>query len=360
MGAWLRRIALALAALCAWVGLAAAAPALEQVARAGRVTIYAERGLESTARRLAATAETTLARISADLVDLEAPRAIEVRLVRDARDLADVAPAGRGAPPWAIGVAYPDLGVISVATRRGSQLSDPEATLRHELAHIALGAALGAKAPRWLHEGFAYQHSAEWSWARAETLAGMVWFGSTIPIQELDHSFPAEELPAHRAYAESYDFVGYLSRRGRWEDRHDDGDRWPFRRFLSEIAESGDVDQAAVRAFGRPIRALFDEWKADVHNRYMMLPIGLLGLGLWILCSLLLVAAWFRRRRTNRKRIAQWDLEDAAREERERATRGLVVPVVPPPYVPWPGERPFDDPDEDAERDPPDEPRLLN
>jgi hypothetical protein len=318
---------------------AAAAPELAHAARAGRVTVLAEPGLERAARGLAGSAEATLARIAGDLAGLPAPRAIEVRLVEDARDLAAVAPAGRGAPPWAVGVAYPDLGVISVAMRRGATRLDAAATLRHELAHVALGAALGPRVPRWLHEGFAYQHSAEWSWARTETLAGMSWFGGIIPIEVLDQSFPREELPAHRAYAESYDFVGFLSRRGRWEDREDDGDRWPFRRFLAAIARGDDVDTAAREAFGRPIGALFDEWRTDLGRRYLLMPAGLLGLALWILIALLLVLAWRRRRKQNRARLARWAEEEA---------------VVAPPYVAWPGQDPF------AEAEGERKPELLN
>jgi len=347
------RALLALLVLLALGAPAFARPDLQLAARRGRVTVFAERGLEGTARDLAASAEATLTRISGDLLELPKPAAIEVRLVRHASDLASIAPGGRGAPPWAIGVAYPDLGVISVALRRGPQPVDPAATLRHELAHIALGVALGERAPHWLHEGFAYQHSAEWSWQRAETLAGMAWFGSVIPLEQLDGAFPREELPAHRAYAESYDFVGYLSRRGRWEDTSDDGDRWPFRRFLQAIGRGHDPDVAAQRAFGRSLKQLFDEWRTDLGNRYMMLPIGLLGLGLWILCALLLVLAWYRRRGQNRRRIAQWDLEDAARREREHASSLVIAP----PYVPWPGKDPLGhDPDDD----PPAEPRLMN
>jgi hypothetical protein len=337
--------ALALGALAALAAPAVAAPRLAPAAHAGRITVLAEPGLEDTAETLAASAEATLTRIAGDLAGLPVPRAIEVRLVRDAADLAAVAPAGRGAPPWAIGVAYPDLGVISVALRRGPSVADPAPTLRHELAHVALGAALGQRAPRWLHEGFAAQHAAEWTWERAETLAGMAWFGSTIPIAQLDLAFPAQELPAHRAYAESYDFVGYLSRRGRWEDTSDDGDRWPFRHFLAAIGGGATVDTAAVQAFGRPINDLFDEWRADLGKRYLMLPVGLLGLALWVACALLLMAAWWRRRRHNRRRLAQWDLEDAARRE-----------AVAPPYVAWPGEDPFAE-DEDP---PPSDPRLVN
>ncbi|MEO8702823.1 MAG: hypothetical protein ABI867_22455 [Kofleriaceae bacterium] len=333
------------------VAPAVAKPHLELASQRGNVTVYAESGLAGLGEDLAEQAADVLERIHADLYGLRTPPRIEIRLVRDAKDLAAVAPEGRGAPAWAIGVAYPELGIISIATRRDANYAEPIATLRHELAHLALGAALGARAPHWLHEGFAYQHSAEWSRDRIETLAGMAWLDTIIPLDQLDASFPSEELPANRAYAESYDFVGFLSRRGRWDDSSDDGDRFPFRRFLREIANGAAPDAAAIQAFGRPLRALFLEWKEDMQNRYRLMPIGLLGFALWIFCALLLVLAWARRRHQNRKRVAQWDLDEAARRER-------LSQVMAPPYVAWPGEDPFD---EDPEDDPPGGPtRLMN
>jgi hypothetical protein len=352
-----RRVVTALAlvlALIAGPRPALATPHLEPAAQAGRISVLAEPGLEDVARALADNAERELGQIAADLLDLPAPRAIEVHLIRNAEDLASVAPAGRGAPPWAVGVAYPDLGVISVAMRRGPAIVDPQETLRHELAHIALGAALGARAPHWLHEGFAYQHTGDWSWERAETLAGMAWTRSIIPLDQLDQTFPQDELPANRAYAESYDFVGYLARRGRWEDPSDDGDRWPFRRFLRELGHGGDLDSAAMHAFGKPIHALFDEWRSDLGSRYLLMPIGLLGLLAWMLCAVLLTAAWWRRRRQNRRRIAQWDLEERLRRPSEPPAQ-----VIVPPYVPWPGEDPLAaEPDDDEPA--PDDPRWMN
>lgn len=348
----MKRIVLALVLLLAiFAGTARAVP-LERLPGTGRIEITYEPGLAETARLLADNAEAALTRIRSDLVDLPVPQRIRVQIVHDAASLPSVAPAGRGAPSWAIGVAYPDLGVISVATRRGAQPVDPAATLRHELAHIALGSALGTRAPHWLHEGFAYQHSAEWSWERTETLAGMTWFGGIIPIEQLDRSFPAEESPAHRAYAESYDFVGYLSRRGRWEDKADDGDRWPFRRFLTMVGQGTDIDSAARRAFGKPVGELFDEWREDMSKRYMLAPIGLLGLALWVLCAVLLMLAWLRRRRHNRRRIGEWERQ----ERREDDELARLRPVIVPPYVPWPGEDPFKDIDDDR----PDPPKLVN
>jgi hypothetical protein len=334
------RLLAILLALLAWLAPASAAPALHRAAHDGRITVYAEAGLDATAAELAAGADATLATIAEDLVDLPVPKAIEVRLVRDASDLASVAPQGRGAPAYAIGVAYPELGVISVALRRGAETFDPHATLRHELGHIALGAALGDRAPHWLHEGFAYQHAGEWTWDRMETLAGMAWFHSIIPLDDLDRSFPAEEAPANRAYAESYDFVGYLSRRGRYEDTEDDGDRYPFRQFLTLVGQTGDLDHAATKAFGKPIHALFDEWRDSLQQRYLLAPIGLIGLAVWVLCALLLAIAWRRRRRQNRRRIAQWERDERVFDEMMAAYYQRQAAAL--------------------ERDDTDEPKLMN
>ncbi|MFN0250500.1 MAG: hypothetical protein ACKV2T_26705 [Kofleriaceae bacterium] len=330
MTLWMKRLVCAWLLAFALVTTAAAAPRLVPIAHTGRVTMFAEASLEDEARSLANITEDALTSISADLIDLPVPTRIEVRLVRDASDLASIAPAGRGAPPWAIGVAYLDLGVISVAMRRGAHLVDTESTLKHELAHIALGVALGKRAPHWLHEGFAYQHAGEWSWDRMETLAGMAWFGGIVPLDELDRTFPAEELPAHRAYAQSYDFVGYLSRRGRYDDKADDGDRWPFRRFLTIVGQTGDLDAAAKTAFGRPMRELFEEWRSDLTNRYMLAPIGLLGLAIWILCALLLVIGFLRKRRNNRKRLLKWDEEEKREDEAIAAAMAALRPPRPP------------------------------
>jgi hypothetical protein len=349
-----RRLLLATVLVIAMFAPAGAAPQLESLPGGDRIVVSYEPGLESTAREIQAGAETELERIASDLVDLPAPRTIHIQLVRDAKDLSAIAPGGRGAPPWAIGIAYPDLGVIGIAMRRGAQIVDPMSTMRHELGHIALGAAIGDRAPHWLHEGFAYQHSAEWSWDRSETLAGMVWFGGVIPLDDLDRSFPAEESPANRAYAESYDFVGYLSRRGRWEDHDDDGDRWPFRRFLTRVGHGASLDDAATKEFGKPIHALFDEWREELTKRYLTAPIGLFGLGVWILCAILLTLAWMRRRRYNKRRLAQWERDESAHDDAEAAR---LRPIIVPPYVPWPGDDPFAEVEDPT---PADEPKLPN
>jgi hypothetical protein len=293
-------------------------PGLVLASAHGAFTVFAEAGVAETARDLAIHANGYLERIAADLPGLPVPTTIQIRVVRDASALNKVAPENRSAPGYAIGVAYPDLGIISIALQQNGNLVSPDETLRHELAHLAIGAAIGPKVPRWLHEGFAYQHAGEWTWERAETLAAMAWGGNIKPLDELESGFPAAEMPASNAYAQSYDFVGFLSRRGRWDDTSDDGDRWAFRRFLGQFAQTKDIDKAAMAAFGRPMHALFDEWQQNLRERYVFVPAGVFASGLWIIAALLLVLAYIRRRRLNRIRLALWDEQerqaDAARQ----------------------------------------------
>src|SRR5262249_48119756 len=152
--------------------LAIARPAratpLPVVVERDTITVRAEAGLDAVAQRVLDASAAQLARVADDLQDLPAPGRAEIRIVVDAKDMESVAPGA--VPAYAAGVTFPDAQLVVVATRRGPDILDIDEVTKHELAHIALGAALGDRAPHWLHEGFAYQHSAEWTWERTETL----------------------------------------------------------------------------------------------------------------------------------------------------------------------------------------------
>ncbi len=297
------------------------------------VLIRAEAGLEQLAAAAMARVPETLAQIRADLDGLPQPRQIELRLIKRARDLPRVAPAGRGAPEWASGVAYPDRGIACVATRRAHQPIDTLRVVDHELAHLALGAALEGRAPRWLDEGFASVHASEWSMARSQTLIGMAWSGDTASLPALDRAFHGSAAAIDRAYAQSHDFVTYLLQRGRFADVHDDGDRWPFRRFLKEIGRGLSPDDAALEAYGVRLGRLLGEWGEGLRNRYLLMPSSLFVLGVWVLAAILLVLGYLRRRRLNRRVLSLWDQQEAmmaklAAEQRERERRAQVIKLV--------------------------------
>jgi hypothetical protein len=304
------------AAVMLLAGLAGSAAAREialpEVGRVGRVTVRAEDGAGAPARRIAAQAGPALDSVETDLPGLPHVAEVEVRVVRHAADLAAIAPPGRGAPTWAIGVAYPDLGVVVLALRaRDGSLVDVDRTLTHELAHLALGRALGGREPRWLTEGFAYLHSADFSLPRMTTLAGAVWRRELIPLGSLEAAFPAREDEAALAYAEAYDFVAFLARRGRYADPADDGDRDALRWFLADLAAGLSPDAAALEVFGRDLHQLEDEWRVSLRERLLLVPLSALGGLVWVLGAVLLVAAFLRRRSQRRRRLAAMAEEEA-------------------------------------------------
>jgi len=276
----------------------------------GGVIVRAEAEMSRLANRVADTAPAKLKSIEFDLDRLPRPPRIEIRLVKKSSDMSRASPPGYRVPKWAAGVAFPRVGVVVVATRRGPDDINVNKTVAHELAHLALGAALRGRAPRWLDEGFAYLHSSDWSMARWRTLVGMAWTGNVIPWRELDASFPAEEQEAAKAYAQSYDLVAFLAQRGIHKHTDDDGDRWPFQRFLALIANGASPDDAARVAFLSSMDELHAEWYQRLRERYLLVPVGLFALGIWVVGAVLVIIAFVRRRRDNRRRMATWPDDD--------------------------------------------------
>ncbi len=296
--------------------------ALPIVIESDNLVVRAEAGMENLARKVANASPGFLAEIRGDLADLDVPKHVELRLVHKSSSLPNVAPPGHGAPSWAAGVAYSSFGVVTIAHASGTELNDVLSVTAHELSHLALGAALHDRAPRWLNEGFAYLHSSDWSIARMQVLTGMAWSGNTIPLANLDSSFPAAEIEVHKAYAQSYDFVAFLARRGRYVDKEDEGDRWPFRNFLAHIADGRTTDEAARKAFGVGLTKLYGEWYEDLRSRYMLVPASLFGLFVWSFAALLLVIGYMRKTRKAKRILAIWEAEERARSE------ALLVPPL--------------------------------
>jgi hypothetical protein len=180
---------------------------------------------------------------------------------------------------------------------------------------MAIERALGAgRVPRWLHEGFAYQHSSDFTWERAQVLAVAELHGNIIPLTELEARFPAGHDGVQLAYAESYDFVGWLANRGRYIDAEDDGNRAPFRDFLAEVAAGASIDAAAIEHFGKSIVDLDVEWRESLRNRYLWFPVAALGGFFWVLMGGLAVVGWRRRRRQQRQRLEAMEIEELLAE----------------------------------------------
>jgi len=266
------------------------------------------------------------------MVDLGRPvlGQVEVRIVRDWDEMARLAPEGAPPPAYASGVAYGPLRLVlvSLVAPQGAEPTKLEETLRHELVHIAVFDAFGqGTVPRWFNEGLAVKLSGELAIDRVETLKTASLSGSLIPFGEVDRKFNGNPHEVSLAYAQSADFVRFLSRK-------DDHQR--FVHMLDRVAQGQGFDSAMTNAYGADLRKLEYQWKADLAKR---MPIwSVVGSLVSVLMVVLFGLAWWKRRKKSRDTLARWEEEEAHMDEVirqiEAATREPEPLRMPPQKLP--------------------------
>ena len=136
------------------------------------------------------------------------------------------------------------------------------------------------------------------------------------------------------AYAESADVVRFLMR---------DDDRTRFGSLVQRLRAGTAFDRALADAYDTDLRKLEYEWREDVSHRFGVLPLLTGGGAVWTLIVGLSFAAWAKRRRRSKAKLAAWALEEAemdaaAQAAHERLEREKAIPVdedeMPPPAVP--------------------------
>lgn len=247
------------------------------------------------------------------LGDSDIPR-LSIRLVPDPETMHRLAPADAPPPAYAVGVAYPGIGLalVSASAPRSWEASDVRKVLRHELSHLLLAVATGhAAVPRWFAEGVAIHQSGEHSYERFKTLAVAAFTGGLVSLRQLDASFAGGPNLVDVAYAESADFVAYLMR-AEGEPR--------FALLLAHLREGMTFEQALRQTYRRSLAQMELEWLDDVRSRFLTAPLWAGSGLLWLVGTGLLVVAYFGRRRQAREILARW-----AREESVLTTYGLTV-----------------------------------
>lgn len=217
---------------------------------------------------------------------------------------ADFAAAtGGGAPEWAGGVAIPDLRAIVLPTYPVPNVRpvDAAATLRHEVAHLALHARLPEPIPRWFNEGYAEVAAGSWDVESGWTLRLAFLLGRAPPLDSLELAWPRSAGRARLAYLLSATMVDHLRRRG--------GERG-FALLMENWRREGSLDRSVRVTFGMTMGQLEDEWRKDVRKRYGWLSIaGNVGL-IWVVALVLGFAAVIPRRMRNRRRIDAMEREN--------------------------------------------------
>lgn len=204
----------------------------------------------------------------------------------------------------------------------GSDAGDPEAVLRHELAHLALHEFLGDLPPRWFDEGYASFVANEWG--RDQVLATNVALAlrGTPSLDTLDAGFSAGATQAGATYALAYRAVADMAALDRTHGLALLFAYWPRTRSL---------DQAVRAAYGITLADFEKRWAAQTRRRYGALAVfadltvATLAL-LFVITPLYLV-----RRQRDRTRLATMIAREAEQEKMERdAAIEALLRSLPP------------------------------
>jgi Peptidase MA superfamily len=218
--------------------------------------------------------------------------------------------AGGPPPDHVLAVAFPAHNVLIL--REPGLRADHEAnlygTLRHELAHLALGPvedARGERLPRWLNEGLA-----EWASGRLLTeeeslqVAGWAKFGDLPSLSEWAHTFPDHGQATARSYTVSLSFMVWVEHNG------------GVRRLVSELGAGESLDDAFRATTGYDAVDSELDWKVDLTESYELERSLLWSLNVWAVTAFLALLAIARHVWVSRRLKRQMQREDDAEDAR--------------------------------------------
>jgi hypothetical protein len=251
-------------------------------------------------------------------------RDVHVRIARTPGEMTTLAPEGAPYPKYASGVAYSEIGLVllTLTPLAPSALHDVAEVFRHELAHLALGDAIGEThhVPHWFNEGLAVHLSGESSLVRMKTLSTATLAGRLIALPRLDAGFASDAIAAELAYAEAADVVRFLLRQ---EDR----ERFPA--LIARLREGEAFPLSLRDAYGLDLPTLEQEWREEVAKRYSFWPVFFSGSLVWSGVLVLFLLGWRRRKQRSRETLERWAREEAYAELRRTRLRA----VLPAPRV---------------------------
>lgn len=216
---------------------------------------------------------------------------------------------GEEFPEWGAAAAFPAEQRIVMHGRAASATGDPRVILRHELAHLALGEAMGGRPPRWFNEGYASFAAGEWG--REEVLATSVAlvFRGPKTLEALDSLFYGGSTRATAAYALAHravaEMAGLDQRRG-------------LTMLFSHWQTTGSLDLAVREAYGMTLHAFEERWRTRTRRRYgvvaLLADLALVG----GLLGVIVVPLYVGRRRREKRRLEALRIREADQERRAR------------------------------------------
>ena len=283
---------------------------------------------EGSARQLAGSIE-SIRDAFVGVLGRDWPGVTEIRVGVGREEFEALALPGGAPPGWAVALAYPSHRIVLL---NALTMAGPEGmvTLRHELAHVALG-QLARGWPRWFQEGLAQNLTGEnWSMTHYATLFRAVKQEKVFRFEHLHSAWPDLPSDVEIAYAQSAAFVAWLSAKYGPEG---------MGRLVDEVATGQPFEQAFGKAFKSSLWVEEMAWREGLAARYGWLPLTTSSSLLWLGMTGLVVAAYVRRRKQKEEHLAQMEAQDVAEEAAMRASleaelaqqRALQTPPPPQP-----------------------------
>jgi len=250
------------------------------------------------------------------------PGVTEIRMGVGRQEFEELSLPGGRPPRWAVALAYPSHGIVLLDALSHKGPEGP-VTLRHELAHVALG-QLGRNWPRWYQEGLAQHLTGERvAVTHYAALFRAVAQERVFHFEDLAYAWPDMPADVEVAYAQCADFVAYLA-----------GHHGPaaMGQLLDGVAAGEQFETAFGKAFRSSLTVEENAWREGLAHRFGWLPLTTSMQLVWLLAPGLCVIAYVRRRRQQAARLEAMAAEEAAEEAAlrvlaaEAAARGLPPP----------------------------------
>lgn len=264
------------------------------------------------------------------------PGITEIRLGVGRTEFEALALPGGRPPGWAVALAYPAHQIILLDALSLHE-PDGQQTLRHEMAHVALG-QLAKDWPRWFQEGVAQNVTGErYSLTQYSALFRAVTQERIFHFEDLQDDWPDHPSDVEIAYAQSSAFVAHLSAKYGPQ---------AMGVLVDGVRQGEPFEQAFGKAFRTSLLVEETDWREGLAARYGWLPLTTSSALLWLAASALCVAAYVRRRQQKEARLAEMAAQDAAEDAALRvlAARAAALPGAlpgpdatgPSPELSWP------------------------
>jgi len=203
------------------------------------------------------------------------------------------------APYWSGGIARAGSEIIIFGRNRSQWLT----TLKHELFHVLIGQN-EVSIPVWLNEGLAQWHAGQMDWGGFMELGTSTARGNLIPLVDLDVILSFNHKRASLAYAQALDATLFLIKRY--------GES--ILPYLLRPDELGFRERFKVET-GEDLISFEIAWREELEERFWFFNISRIPSVLWALSPLIVVLAWYLKRRRGKKKLEEWKQQESHQDE---------------------------------------------